>query len=772
MNRQNIILGNYTYLVDHYEADKDYTGIHKKYVVLRNTVITNGIAYDNAIYFIEYDIIEECMVDGKLNADLLSTKIVYPSVNNLLTTYHSKYNKFNTNFDEDTFDINGDIEKMYSNNYDEAYLLCDKFRLYYPVLNTSLNAIICIYSTINNVNVYFLCRDINQYKSKSDVEIEFNNNIYSEYIDIYIPNVEYLFDKNNIYIIENYNINEIKQEYKHISGDNTTNIVTKITPIINDNGELNNVLNINIISTNYNYKYKLIYDDYYEKYLYKKTTKIIITKADMNNGSYTLGFVKAEIISSNPDKSILFNVYEYLSEYAIYVTSVSGRDRDLILNKDTLPNYTIKKITKTDNITYYNFEFNIFDFEKYRDLTFCVDNKEFPINISSTKVDSTSRNIIELKSLVVPFSIERVQNSAYDIEYKKVYNNIYNDVYNIISNNINFALYPYESLNKQTSQYLISDTLSENVCLFNNDIKFSLKSNYSFTNSTVYINSEFVYPKYYRNMWESYSTINNVNLNDYIIFDDENTDEIDINIETDINTIGYRFEISNDKYFKHIIYSYDQPINLYVNDGSPIIDNFQFIVPRLFTSWDNIPELLVIRTIFIDKLTTTVMYSNPLVISHEMYKYLINDESINRISSLISRQTKIDTENMNLDNFNFIDKINCVVVKDNADKTNIGSINNTPKILYKPIFYKAYQLQNVKIKSSLIQNVGINLADLLTKVETFKLVINGIQHIEIGRNDVYVIFNVDANKLGGQSGSYIITNQDDEYISDGLWTIS
>jgi hypothetical protein len=258
----------------------------------------------------------------------------------------------------------------------------------------------------------------------------------------------------------------------------------------------------------------------------------------------------------------------------------------------------------------------------------------------------------------------------------------------------------------------------------------------------------------------------------HFIFDDENTDEIDINIETDINTIGYRFEISNDKYFKHIIYSYDQPINLYVNDGSPIIDNFQFIIPRLFTSWDNIPELLVIRTIFIDKLTTTVMYSNPLVISHEMYKYLINDEKINRISSLISRQTKIDTENMNLDNFNFIDKINCVVVKDNADKTNIGSINNTPKILYKPIFYKAYQLQNVKIKSSLIQNVGINLADLLTKVETFKLVINGIQHIEIGRNDVYVIFNIDANRLGGQSGSYIITNQDDEYISDGLWTIS
>ena len=58
----------------------------------------------------------------------------------------------------------------------------------------------------------------------------------------------------------------------------------------------------------------------------------------------------------------------------------------------------------------------------------------------------------------------------------------------------------------------------------------------------------------------------------------------------------------------------------------------------------------------------------------------------------------------------------------------------------------------------------------MTKVDTFKMVINGVQFVETGRNDVYVIFNVDASALDFANGTYHILDQDDEYISSGNWT--
>jgi hypothetical protein len=59
----------------------------------------------------------------------------------------------------------------------------------------------------------------------------------------------------------------------------------------------------------------------------------------------------------------------------------------------------------------------------------------------------------------------------------------------------------------------------------------------------------------------------------------------------------------------------------------------------------------------------------------------------------------------------------------------------------------------------------------MTKVNTFYLVIDNVKFIETGRNDIYVIFNVQANKLTNTGGTYYVTNEDDEYISSGNWSI-
>ena len=207
MNRQNIILGDYTYIIDQYIANKDYDGQYNKFVVIRNTNFTNNIACDDAIYFIEKDIIEDCTIDDKLDMNLLSKKIAYPAPSKSLTSFYTNFQEFNKDFEEETFNIGNNIELLYDKNYNEANILCDKFKLYLPSINAKLNAIICMYSIINNVKFYFLCRPSNQYSVHSDNILTINNETFCEYMELYIPNIEFLLAKHNIYLIENYNSN-------------------------------------------------------------------------------------------------------------------------------------------------------------------------------------------------------------------------------------------------------------------------------------------------------------------------------------------------------------------------------------------------------------------------------------------------------------------------------------------------------------------------------------------------------------------------------------
>jgi hypothetical protein len=67
------------------------------------------------------------------------------------------------------------------------------------------------------------------------------------------------------------------------------------------------------------------------------------------------------------------------------------------------------------------------------------------------------------------------------------------------------------------------------------------------------------------------------------------------------------------------------------------------------------------------------------------------------------------------------------------------------------------------------QKVGINLSEYMTKVSIFKLIIGDVEYAEYGRNDIYVIFDVDANIIEGTSGVYHIVDSSETYISSGIW---
>ena len=118
-----------------------------------------------------------------------------------------------------------------------------------------------------------------------------------------------------------------------------------------------------------------------------------------------------------------------------------------------------------------------------------------------------------------------------------------------------------------------------------------------------------------------------------------------------------------------------------------------------------------------------------------------------------------------------IDKINCIVQKNIQSDTKIYNTKNVPKVIYKPVFYRTYDLQNISIKPGLVQNIGINLSDYMNKVDSFILSIDGHNFPEIARNDVYTIFKIDSTVISLLTGNYYLLDSDGTYISNGNFNI-
>ena len=60
----------------------------------------------------------------------------------------------------------------------------------------------------------------------------------------------------------------------------------------------------------------------------------------------------------------------------------------------------------------------------------------------------------------------------------------------------------------------------------------------------------------------------------------------------------------------------------------------------------------------------------------------------------------------------------------------------------------------------------------MTKVSIFKLIIDGLEISEYGRNDIYVIFEINGSDLANTSGTYNILDYDDNFISSGTYSVS
>ena len=208
------------------------------------------------------------------------------------------------------------------------------------------------------------------------------------------------------------------------------------------------------------------------------------------------------------------------------------------------------------------------------------------------------------------------------------------------------------------------------------------------------------------------------------------------------------------------------------------LDDFSFNINGIFQKYSQFPEMLLGRVTFFDKFLGIEIVSNIVSISNNWRKYLINDNNIYRLSNLSdinyknSHDETMKFVDLNENNINFIKTIKCIVNKKSNESTNVQRNENQQRVILKPIFYKVKDLQSISLKKGLDQKIGINLSEYMTKVETFKLIIENKEYIEIGRNDVYVIFDINTILLNNNEGEYNIINQDNEYLSSGKWSLS
>ena len=348
---------------------------------------------------------------------------------------------------------------------------------------------------------------------------------------------------------------------------------------------------------------------------------------------------------------------------------------------------------------------------------------------------------------------------------------------NYISYPINITIFPYSEINSDNI-YLADNELPQNSDTFYSEVKFSLSARMGFDdNHKISVINTFNYPnkENFESFKEAYQYYYDVDLKDYegIIY----VDEDDYNEENAIEQKQCGFEISlfKDYHKKYRIYKgYFE-----IEKPEEELDDFAFQMENIFQSWDQLPEFLVCQTKFIDIYLGNIITSNQFVITKEWFKYMIRDCDKTRIFSkeelIEGKQEKINKiSEMELSKFNFIDKVNCVIKRTSEENKSIQcNIKNTPRIIYRPIFFKTSELQNLQLKPGFVQNIGINLSEYMTKVDSFNLVIGDkINLVEYARNDVYVIFKLDSNKITNLTGQYHITNQDGEYISSGKYTVS
>lgn len=698
MKRQTINIGKFEYIVEMYDAQTDYSPVvNNEYVILRNVSFDGTIAIDTDILFIEKSIYNDIVnsVNNENNDD--EKLFVFPCHNTNFGSFSKSIQDYSNLINKDTLklDIEGgnvfSLYKFNNGNYtnENVFIECDMIKIYHPHNKTDLDYIIYLDNTINGIHFHYFCDLRKNCNYNAEKQFTINNIIYSEYIEIYVPNINSLF---------------------------------KYTPIVYDNGKILEDNNIYINDYYNTVKYLDIDKTTYENYVKRKT----------KNSSW-ISLDKKNINNIIPDES--FQRFSYVPLWLMLNPFI------ILENDYNIEEKVYFKLTSQDVNNYNSLPINItlYPYNLPEINNIYLFNGDYPANSDVFTKDFS----FKLRSYVgFASDKENSKNSQLCIISKFDFHNKYDEKTNPTGINVKEAYRIYNGL-----QY-----------------GYEVDADGNMTNKI----DKNIYYEY--QLWKNYreqfiiSTEDGKKIDTYNYDED---DEFESDSETYIQLCGYQIDIATDFQFKNII------ATNYIE--SNIISDFEFPLLHLFDDWRDLPNIVIVRVKFIDKYLGVIIKSSNIILNKEWIKYTINDTNTTRLYiDFTKKQNELNnmswnTMDANTTTFNFIDKLNCIVDKRSETGNIKNYASNNVKIIYKPIFYKAQELQNITFVSGMKQKIGINLSEFMTKVSIFKLVIGDIEIAEFGRNDIYTIFEVDVNLINGVSGTYNIVDSGDVYISSGTW---
>lgn len=338
------------------------------------------------------------------------------------------------------------------------------------------------------------------------------------------------------------------------------------------------------------------------------------------------------------------------------------------------------------------------------------------------------------------------------------------------------SLYPYTGITNST--YTTSTDMQPVATTFGKDGKITLECTIGFNEGRVSVIGNFSHVGY-ETIQDFYEKTYNVDLSTYKKISQQVTDK---DVESDVldgqaEMCGYVLQVASDNQFKSIIWE--------SSSYSNTVDDFAIPLIHLYTDWNQVPPATFVRLIFLDRYIGMTIMSNVKFVTKDWIRYIINEADKERMTELVSLQEfnedspyvpKKYNKNLEImqDEHNhvfFIDNIRCNIIR-NKEENKSKTSGYEPRVIYKPLFYRTEDAQNITIRVGVTQNVGVNLSKYMTKVDLFYMKIGTISFMEIARNGVYVIFKVDAINNTIDSTKYDIINEDGEYITTGTITLN
>ena len=326
---------------------------------------------------------------------------------------------------------------------------------------------------------------------------------------------------------------------------------------------------------------------------------------------------------------------------------------------------------------------------------------------------------------------------------------------------LNVTLYPWKSIS-DNGIFTINKYAKPASCYFVDDFKMSIKASFEFINGTISVVGRFCYPESFSSIESAWQRIYSTDFSKYKALSERAKDyeELKEILGDSLEMVKYTCIVSSDYLSKNIIH---EEISY-----SDRVDDFLFPMKDLFSKWSQVPDNVYVRLIMEDRAIGKNCSSPTVLFTKDKLKYTINEQQYTRLSI---KKKETDIDDMNKENFNFISNMNCRIVKSNDDNQQIQKNSVKPRIIYKPIFFKVQDLQNIVLRSNMSQNIGISLSSYVNKVDEFILSIGENKWHESSRTSSFVIFNVNSKLIKEATGKYDILTSDNEYLSTGNYTI-